>query len=183
ANRGPTRVNDPGYLLAVRGWFGQIAEQLKGLLWKDGGPVAGIQLENEYSKRGPGAGEEHILQLKKIALESGLDVPLYFVTAWDNAVGPQRAVIPMYGGRYPDEPWDTSIAKLPPPEVYAFRFHGRLTADTNSSEVPAAAVALQSAADPLPYFTAEIGGGTEDTYHRRPVIEPDDIAAMVPVMV
>jgi beta-galactosidase len=183
ANRGPTRVNDPGYLLAVRGWYGQIAEQLKGLLWKDGGPVAGIQLENEYSKRGPGAGEEHILQLKKIALESGLDVPLYFVTAWDNAVVPQRAVIPMYGGRYPDEPWDTSIAKLPPPEVYAFRFHGRLTADTNSSEVPAAAVALQSAADPLPYFTAEIGGGTEDTYHRRPVIEPDDIAAMVPVMV
>jgi beta-galactosidase len=181
--RGPTRVNDPGYLLAVRGWFGQIAGQLKGLLWKDGGPVVGIQLENEYSQRGPGAGEEHILELKKIALESGLDVPLYFVTAWDNAVVPQRAVIPMYGGGYPDEPWNTSIAKLPPPEVYAFRFHSRVKAYTNSSAAPEAVGALQSAADPLPYFTAEIGGGTEDTYHRRPVIQSDDIAAMVPVMI
>ena len=34
----------------------------------------------------------------------------------------------------------------------------------------------------MPYLTAEIGGGIEDTYHRRPVIAPDDIAAMVPVM-
>ena len=34
----------------------------------------------------------------------------------------------------------------------------------------------------MPYFTAEIGGGIEDTYHRRPVIQPDDIAAMFPVM-
>ena len=181
--RGPTRVNDPGYLLAVRGWFGQIGEQLKGLLWKDGGPVAGIQLENEYSRRGPGAGEQHILELKKIALESGLDVPLYFVTAWDNAVVPERAVIPMYGGGYPDEPWNSSIAKLPPPDVYAFRFHSRLTAYPTSSAAQAAAGALQSAADPLPYFTAEIGGGTEDTYHRRPVMQSDDIAAMVPVMI
>ena len=42
--------------------------------------------------------------------------------------------------------------------------------------------ARHSAPDQLPYLTAEIGGGIEDTYHRRPVIAPDDIAAMVPVM-
>ena len=51
--QGPTRVNDPVYLATVRAWYGQIGEQLKGLLWKDGGPVIGIQLENEYSLRGP----------------------------------------------------------------------------------------------------------------------------------
>jgi beta-galactosidase len=101
--KGPARVNDPGYLSDVRAWYGQIGRQLNGLLWKDGGPVLGIQLENEYSQRGPGAGEEHILELKKIAIESGLDVPLYLVTGWDNAAVPAGAVIPVFGG-YPDAP-------------------------------------------------------------------------------
>src|ERR1039458_6999000 len=84
--QGPTRINDSVYLASVRDWYGQIGAELKGLLWKDGGPVVGIQLENEYSLRGPGAGEAHILELKKIAISSGLDVPLYLITGWDNAV-------------------------------------------------------------------------------------------------
>ena len=126
--QGPTRVNDPAYLASVGAWYGQIARQLDGLLWKDGGPVVGIQLENEYSQRGPGAGEEHILTLKKMAVDSGLNVPLYFVTGWDGAAVPPRAVIPLFGG-YPDAPWDGSLVKLPPSEVYAFRFHGRVAAN------------------------------------------------------
>jgi hypothetical protein len=174
--QGPTRVNDPVYLASVRAWYRQIGLQLKGLLWKDGGPVIGIQLENEYGQRGPGAGEEHILELKKIAIASGLDVPLYQVTGWDNAVVPRHAVFAVYGG-YPDAPWDGSLRKLPPAEVYAFRFHSRVTANATQG-----AGVQPSASDPLPYFTAEIGGGIEDTYHRRPVIQPDDIAAMFPVM-
>jgi hypothetical protein len=173
--KGPTRVNDPGYLSDVRRWYGQVGRQLNGLLWKDDGPVVGIQLENEYSQRGPGAGEEHILELKKIAIESGLDVPLYLVTGWDNAAVPAGAVIPVFGG-YPDAPWDGSLGKLPPSEVYAFRLHNRAGADLNAS--PAA----MSATRTRPFLTAEIGGGNEVTYHRRPVIQPDDIAAMFPTM-
>jgi hypothetical protein len=179
--QGPTRENDPVYLASVRAWYGQVGEQLKGLLWKDGGPVIAIQLENEYAKRGPHAGEAHIHELKKIALSSGLDVPLYLVTGWDNAVVPPRAVIPVYGG-YPDAPWDSSIAKLPPAEVYAFRFQSRVGANVNADRGRGEPGALPSASDSLPYLTAEIGGGIEDTYHRRPVIAPDDIAAVVPVM-
>ncbi|HVU45103.1 MAG TPA: beta-galactosidase [Terracidiphilus sp.] len=179
--QGPTRENDPAYLKSVRVWYGQIAEQLKGLLWKDGGPVIGIQLENEYSKRGPNAGEAHILELKKTAIESGLDVPLYFVTGWDNAVVPRGAVIPIYGGGYPDAPWDGSIHKLPPGEVYAFRYQNRVTANVNVGDV-GAAIKQSHPWDDLPYLTAETGGGVEDTYHRRPVIRPDDIGAMFPVM-
>jgi hypothetical protein len=178
--QGPIRENDPIYLESARVWYGQIGQQLKGLLWKDGGPVIGIQLENEYSKRGPGAGEQHILELKKIAVASGLDVPLYTVTGWDNAVVPPRAVIPTYGGGYPDAPWSGSIQKLPPPEVYAFHFHSRVPANANRG-VNAEDV-KPIAEDQLPYLTAEIGGGIEDTYHRRPVVHPDDIAAMFPVM-
>ncbi|MGH9606808.1 MAG: beta-galactosidase [Terracidiphilus sp.] len=180
--QGPTRVNDPVYLASVRTWYGQIGEQLKGLLFKDGGPVIGIQLENEYSKRGPGAGDAHILELKKIAIASGLDVPLYVVTGWDNAVVPRRAVIPVYGGGYPAAPWSRSIRKLPPPEVYAFRFKSRVSANVNPGAESSAPEADAAAPYQLPYLTAEIGGGIEDTYHRRPVIHSDDIAAMFPVM-
>jgi beta-galactosidase len=178
--QGPTRENDPLYLASVRSWYGQIGTQLRGLLFKDGGPVIGIQLENEYSKRGPGAGAAHILELKKIAIASGLDVPLYIVTGWDNAAIPPRAVLPVYGG-YPAAPWDGSIHKLPPSEVYAFRFQSRVAANLNAKGKKA-----EAAPDPsvqhLPYLTAEIGGGNQVTYHRRPVIHADDIAAMFPVM-
>ena len=179
--QGPTRENDPVYLSSVRNWYGQVGQQLKGLLWKEGGPVIGIQLENEYSKRGPGAGQEHILQLKKIAIESGLDVPLYIITGWDNAAVPPRAVIPVYGG-YPAAPWDNSIDKLPPAEIFAFRFQSRVASNVNSAAESDPPGARHTARDSLPYLTAEIGGGNEDTYHRRPVIAPDDIAAIFPVM-
>jgi hypothetical protein len=176
-----TRANDPVYLGYVRTWYAHVAQQLKGLLWKDGGPIIGIQLENEYSARGPGAGEEHILELKRVAIQSGLDVPFYFITGWDNAAVPARAVIPVYGG-YPDAPWDTSSGKLPPSEVYAFRFHSRVASNMGAIGGAAASKADTSAQAQLPYLTAEIGGGLEDTYHRRVVVHPDDIAAMYPVM-
>ncbi len=42
------RSNDPDYLAYVDTFYGQIADQIKGMLYKDGGPVIGIQLENEY---------------------------------------------------------------------------------------------------------------------------------------
>lgn len=179
--QGPTRVNDPTYLASVRAFYDQIGLQLKGLLWKDGGPVIGIQLENEYSKRGPGAGEAHLLELKRLAINSGLDVPLYLITGWDNAVIPSRAVIPVYGG-YSDAPWDSSTAKLPPAEIYAFRFQSRVAANVSADSARDKPDPRRAPATQLPYLTAEIGGGIEDTYHRRPVIAPDDIAAMVPVM-
>jgi len=180
-NQGPTRVNDPAYLASVHGWYGQIGLELKGLMWRDGGPVIGIQLENEYSQRGPGAGEAHILELKKIALASGLDAPLYLVTGWDNAVVPPRAVIPVYGG-YPDAPWDGEISKLPPAEIYAFRFQSRVAGTVNTDTSRGEPGAKPASQEQLPYLTAEIGGGIEDTYHRRPIIAADDIAAIFPVM-
>lgn len=176
-----TRVNDPVYLSFVRRWYSQIAQQVKGLLWKNGGPIIGIQLENEYANRGEGAGKAHILELKKLAIEVGFDVPFYFVTGWDNAVVPPGAVIPVYGG-YPDAPWDASTAKLPPSEVYAFRFHSRVASNMGGIGDNVAEGQDTSTKAPLPYFTAEIGGGLQNTYHRRLVIYPDDVSAMYPVM-
>ena len=79
--------------------------QIKGLLWKDGGPVIGVQIENEYGGKGPDGGPAYIFKLKRMAEAAGLDVPLYTVTGWDNAVWPPGEVLPVYGG-YPDAPWD-----------------------------------------------------------------------------
>jgi beta-galactosidase len=175
-----TRQNDPIYLSYVQKYYAQLGLQLKGLLWKDGGPIIGIQLENEYAARGPNAGEAHILQLKKMAIDSGLDVPVYSVTGWDNAVVPHGQTIAVFGG-YPDQPWLASLENLPPQEVYVFRLNNRVTG--NMGMMGAAAKSNQNAKQyDFPFITAEMGGGVEDTYNRRPVIQPDDVAAMVPVM-
>jgi len=175
---GHTRRNDPAYMAHVATFYAQIGTQLKGLLWKEGGPVIGIQLENEYSARGPSEGEEYILALKRLTIKSGLDVPLYTITGWDNAVVPRGEVLPVFGG-YPDAPWDASISALPPNEVYMFRFHSRVAGNMVNTGSTGGSPPVQS---DTPFFTAELGGGVEDTYHRRPVIEPDDVASMVPVM-
>lgn len=42
------RSNDPEYLEYVDRLYGEIAKQIDGLQYKDGGPVVGVQLENEY---------------------------------------------------------------------------------------------------------------------------------------
>jgi hypothetical protein len=178
------RENNPVYLAEVKRFYGQIGFQLHGLLWKDGGPVIGLQIENEYALNGPGQGREHLAALKQMAIESGLDVPLYTVTGWDNAVVPEDLFLPVYGG-YPDAPWDESTGILPPAEVYAFRFSSRVTANMGAIGSSTIANAKHDAAlrASVPFLTAEVGGGIEDTYHRRPLLSGDDIAAMVSVFI
>ncbi|WP_158942812.1 beta-galactosidase [Granulicella sp. S190] len=176
--KGPTRVNDPVYLALVAKFYAAIGEQLQGMLWKDGGPVIGAQLENEYSSRAPGGGEAHILKLKQLAVASGLDLPFYSVTGWDGAAVPAGAVLPVFGG-YPDAPWDASLKDLPPNEVYTFRFGNRVTG--NMGAIGGRSSTAGSYQD-TPFITAEMGGGIQDTYHRRPIIKADDVAAIFPVM-
>lgn len=42
------RTNDPAYLTYVKRFYTEIGQQLNGLMFKEGGPVVGIQIENEY---------------------------------------------------------------------------------------------------------------------------------------
>jgi beta-galactosidase len=178
---GPVRENDPVYLEEVQAFYAEIAKQLKGELWKDGGPVIGIQVENEYreAKPGTGKGSEHIRMLKHMAVSDGLDVPLYTVTGWDGAAIPLNDVLPVYGG-YPDAPWDGSNKKLVGNEIYAYRFKNRVAGSMGAigGRGQNAASSYQGA----PFLTAEVGDGGEDTYFRRPVFNTDDIAAIAPVM-
>lgn len=42
------RSNDPMYLFYTNRFYKEIGQQLSGLLFKDGGPIIGVQIENEY---------------------------------------------------------------------------------------------------------------------------------------
>jgi beta-galactosidase len=176
----PTRMNDPIYLRHVALYWGEISAQVKGQLWKDGGPVVGMQLENEFNLTGPGQGPDHIAALKRIALATGLDVPLYTVTGWDNTVFPHHEVAPVFGG-YADEPWGLSTEKSPPSEVYAFRFDSRVRGNLGAETVNTSPGDADADIPHTPFLGAEFGGGVPTMYRRRPIMQPDDTAAMLPV--
>jgi hypothetical protein len=178
------RGNDPIYLAEVQKFYAQIGQQLHGMLWKDGGPVIGIQIENEYAANGPGQGRDHLAALKSLAIGSGLDVPLYTITGWDNAVVPEDLFLPVYGG-YPDAPWDASTEVLPPAEIYSYRFASRVAANMGAigaSSVGSSQHDAELRAE-VPFLTAEVGGGIQDTYHRRPLLAPGDVPATIAVMI
>ncbi|MFT4089943.1 MAG: beta-galactosidase [Asticcacaulis sp.] len=173
-----TRSNDPAYIAHVDGFFSALSEQTKGLMWKDGGPVIGIQIENEYNRAGPLQGREHIAALKALLIEKGYDVPLYTVTGWDNAVWPRGEAIPVFG-TYVDEPWAARSDKLPPKSSYLFQFGIRnekgLGAQGSTSQQDDGA----RDTDITPFFGAEYGGGVPPMYRRRPVLAVSDIPSMV----
>ncbi|MBO2012936.1 beta-galactosidase [Hymenobacter negativus] len=174
------RSNDPAYLAAVRPYWHQLRTQTRGLLWKDGGPIIGIQLENEYNRGKAGQGAVHIAELKKIALAEGFDVPLYTVTGWQGARYPEQEVLPVFGG-YPDEPWGRGPAKMPPVEVYNFRFRSR---EGGNLGIQGGETAVRNNPAQLahyPFLGAEFGGGIPVMYRRRPLLAPADVAAMLPV--
>jgi hypothetical protein len=172
---GPTRENDPTYLAHVDRYFKEISKQLTGLLWRDGGPVIGVQVENEYSARGPGKGEEHILALRRMVREAGLETPFYSVTAWDNAAVPATGAIPVFGG-YADGFWWRTLGELPPNANYFFT---PIRCEENVGEyLRSKRPDLDARYKDYPFITAEMGGGMATSYHRRPVLSPDDTAAM-----
>ncbi len=163
------RSNHPVYQYYVDRWYGEISQQMKGLLYKDGGPVIGVQFENEY-RRGM-QGEEHIRWLKQTAIKHGIDVPMYTVTGWGNASVPQDEVIPLWGG-YPAEPWATHIDKIDDNPNYTFE------APMNDESIGNEAVKRNRSYiqdySRYPYFTCELGIGNQLSYHRRPVLSAID---------
>ncbi len=171
----PTRQSDPVYLRYVGRFFEQISLQTKGLFWKDGGPIIGVQIENEYHERGPGKGSEHMLTLLQAAREAGLDAPFYTATGWDAAEIPPQQFLPVFGG-YPDQFWSRSLQELPPNANYFFtaiRCEENVGDDLRSQRPD-----IDAHFAPYPFLTAEMGGGMELSYHRRPLLSADDVAAM-----
>ena len=166
------RTDDTNYLAKTRILCGQIAAQLKGLLWKDGGPVIGIQFENEYW--GPA---QHLLTLKQIGREAGLDVPLYTRTGWPllSTPMPFGEIVPLYGV-YAEGFWDREITPMPGQYWSGFHF-SLLRTDANIANELLGRREAKDAPDvaQYPYLTCEIGGGMMNSYHRRILVNPADI--------
>jgi beta-galactosidase len=169
------RSNDPAYLAEVTKLYQEIGKQLTGQLWKDGGPVIGIQVENEYG--GPSG---YMLHLKQIARDAGMDVPLYTRTGWPapKKVYPPNELLPMYGA-YPAGFWDRSL--LPTVGKYgnAFLFlHERLDSEIGNDQFGNRPTTEPQSAQTYPYLCCEMGGGMMTSYHRRIHIDPRDIYAL-----
>lgn len=167
------RENNPPYLDYVQKWYSEIYKQTDGMLWKDGGTVIAIQIENEYRGRG-----EHLMTLKKMAQKTGFNVPFYTRTGWPKLATPvpYGEIIPLYGD-YPDGFWDRSTDEMPGDywKCYIFRSF------RNSTVIATEQLPKQSEnehAAGYPYFTCELGGGMMPSYHRRINISPMDIYSM-----
>lgn len=176
------RSNDPAYMAQVDRFWRSLHDQVKGQMWKDGGPIVGMQIENEYNLDGPGQGRTHIAALKKMALAIGYDVPLYTVTGWDQTLYPKGEVVPVHGG-YPDEPWSAKTTKLPPKENYLFRFNSRVSGDLGTQTRNNRRGDADSDMADTPFLGAEYGGGVPVMYRRRPLLDPKDVVAAVTTQV
>ncbi len=172
------RTNAPRYLSHVRNFYEKTYEQAKGYFLKDGGPVIGIQIENEYGhcggKNGE-EGEEHMRTLLKMAKEIGFVTPIYTATGWGGAV--TGGMLPVMGG-YCEAPWDPRFTEIEPSGNYIFT---RERNDHNIGSDHGLGVGITFDMDKFPFLTAELGGGVQVTHHRRPIATGLDTAAMTMV--
>lgn len=167
----PLRTNDPRYMAKARIWYERVYEQVKGLFYRDGGPIIGVQFENELVDNG-----EHLLALKEMALAIGYDAPLYTATGWNSKYGariPVDELLPVFAG-YVDAPWDASLEQLPPSNHFCF--------DPTRNDT-AVGVDLMHDRDEsgwrlpyerYPFATCELGSGLQVTHHRRPLVSAMD---------
>ncbi|HJA91535.1 MAG TPA: beta-galactosidase [Candidatus Eisenbergiella merdipullorum] len=169
------RSNDKTYLEYVERFWKEVFAQVKGQMLEDGGPVIGIQIENEYGHVGGLRGEEgeaHMRRLTAMAQEIGFHAPLYTATGWGGAcIGD---LLPVMGG-YCEAPWDQSLKELPPNANFVFS-HIRNDALIACDHHVEDAITFNEA--DFPFLTAELGGGLQVTSHRRPVASGRDIGAM-----
>jgi len=169
---GPTRTNSPAYLGHVKILYGEIGRQLQGLFWKDGGPIAGVQIENEYH---PGSGGvEHMATLLQLAHAAGIDAPFYTATGWDNAAVPSTEFLPVFGG-YTEQFWSDRLTELPPNQNFFFT---KIRAEDNvMGDLTPKNPGYNSKYAGFPFLTAEMGGGMSIAYHRRPLMRAADSTA------
>ena len=171
----PLRCSDPRYMKKARIWYEQVYAQVKGLFYKEGGPIIGIQIENELVDDAA-----HLLDLKHLALEAGFDAPLYTATGWNSRYGaklPVDELLPVFAG-YVDAPWDASLEALPPSHHFCF--------DPVRNDA-AVGMDLMHDADEsgwrlpyerYPFATCELGSGLQVTHHRRPLVSGMDAYAL-----
>ncbi|MFC5683687.1 beta-galactosidase [Flavobacterium sp. MAHUQ-51] len=196
------RSNDQVYLFYTNRLYQKIGKQLKGLMFKDGGPVIGVQLENEYQhstapwgftyqdapkertvagrdkkiiQDGVGintmgnefadVGRDHMITLKKLALDAGLIAPIYTATGWGYATIVEKGTIPVMAG-YAFPFWTAGNSPSP---FYLFKnIHQKPDYSPVSYDV-----------NLYPSLAAELGTGMAVTYSRRPRVPGESFLPMM----
>ena len=85
------RTTHPEFMKLVENHYRQISAQMQGLLWKDGGPVIGVQHDNECWNL------PYLFALKKLARDCGIDVTYYTMTGWNSVPIPDADLLPLFG--------------------------------------------------------------------------------------
>ena len=188
------RSTDPGFLRLVKKLYRQIAMQVQGLLFRDGGPVIAAQLDNEYMHsaalwedtrcttneyvNSSGEGDAYLLALKRLCKETGLDVPFYTCTAWGGAAAPHEECVPLWGG-YPYAPWliTPDTPDHPATEEYLYRDSRSESCRRYHSYNPVYPPAG------MPFACCEMGGGMQTSYAYRFSVDPRSVDALANVKV
>lgn len=159
------RTLAPGFMKATERLYANIHAQVFDLLWKDGGPIVGIQIENEC--RGPWS---YYQALKDIAVKVGFDVPFYTRTGWPALNGQEvfGQMLPLYGD-YADGFWDRKLTDMPGDYPKAFTMDLKRMSTVIATETFSKAELSDGGEASLsyPYLTCELGGGMMPSYHRR----------------
>jgi len=185
------RGMDEGFLEAVRRWYRAVARELRGLYFKDGGPIIAVQPDNEYMHSAApwgltsglsnewmtaGAdGDCYLMKLREIALDEGIDAPFYTATGWGGAATPE-VMMPVWGG-YAYRPWIfySHRGEHPATEEYIYRDnHNDLVPSTYNFEP-------RYRPESRPYLCCEMGGGMFCSYNYRFQLPSESVDAMANV--
>ena len=191
------RSNDKRYLSHVKRYYHEIGRQINGLMYKDGGPIIGVQLDNEYCHAGApwemttGTSNEwisngsydtdaiehhkHIENLKEIAIETGLIAPIYTGTGWGGAQASPDSVLPLWGG-YAFWPWifyDETIKEHPVTPEFIYRNYRQPTYNFEPTYDPTT----------VPFACCEMGGGMTVFYKYRFQLPYRSVEAMANIKV
>jgi beta-galactosidase len=177
------RTMDPAYFREVDKWYEAVASQAKGFMHKEGGPVIGIQLDNEFGHVGGQGGDAYILQCKALAIKHGFDVPYYSVCGWGGAFVPQDEVIPVqaayvdpFWGMAPM--WRSHVDRMPHPPELVFSDFGEMIARSQVGGDVARDLPVQFQLkydfNRYPLAMAELGCDMLPTYGRRPLLTVND---------
>lgn len=151
------RSNDAAYLQESQGLYTQISKQTKGLFFSEGGPIVGIQLENEYASGDP----QHISTLKKMAQSTGMSPVYWSVTANTIIDTTKLEVIPLQGA-YPYRGWEANGGKATKDFLYG-----------NDQWIMEDALGkLYYDLDKFPRGLCEQGAGSQMTWENRFTVEP-----------
>lgn len=186
------RSLDKGYLLYVQRYFEKLAKQLEGLYYKDGGPIIGAQIDNEYQHSAAGweittgvsdewiptgaDGNSYMVKIKELAKKAGIQVPFYTCTAWGGGAAPVKEMLPLWGG-YAFWPWIfySHKGEHPVTPEYIYRdYHNNKVPKTYNFEP-------FYQPETMPYACCEMGGGMMCSYHYRFVLPFENVDAMANV--